>query len=166
MLEQVQKVHHGHWNSVNPRWLVSLERNSSEHELSALFMSLAMLMWHYVAYSERYTLDMEPYYKSWEPVSIKVFSSMRSPSVRQTKHICVFRLKSFLRDSKHLKLVTLCSRRAVACFRITFNRQKTGNYVGMPDDMKSVESLEFCQCLQSRMVLDSLSLHVTLKCYG
>ncbi|PIC16351.1 hypothetical protein B9Z55_022987 [Caenorhabditis nigoni] len=36
--------------------------------LAGLFMSVAMLLWHYVAYSERYTLDMEPYYKSWEPV--------------------------------------------------------------------------------------------------
>uniref|UniRef100_A0A1I7TCW3 CX domain-containing protein n=1 Tax=Caenorhabditis tropicalis TaxID=1561998 RepID=A0A1I7TCW3_9PELO len=36
--------------------------------LAGLFMSVAMLLWHYVAYSERYTLDVEPYYKSWEPV--------------------------------------------------------------------------------------------------
>uniref|UniRef100_A0A8R1DXL0 Uncharacterized protein n=1 Tax=Caenorhabditis japonica TaxID=281687 RepID=A0A8R1DXL0_CAEJA len=39
--------------------------------IAGLFMSLAMLMWHYVAYAERYTLDMEPYYRSWEPVSFR-----------------------------------------------------------------------------------------------
>ncbi|KAF1747389.1 hypothetical protein GCK72_023851 [Caenorhabditis remanei] len=36
--------------------------------LAALSMSIAMLLWHYVAYSERYTLNVEPYYQSWEPV--------------------------------------------------------------------------------------------------
>ncbi|CAI2356658.1 unnamed protein product [Caenorhabditis sp. 36 PRJEB53466] len=36
--------------------------------LAGLFMSFAMVLWHYVAYSERHTLDVEPYYKSWEPV--------------------------------------------------------------------------------------------------
>ncbi|CAB3399761.1 unnamed protein product [Caenorhabditis bovis] len=36
--------------------------------IAALAMCLSMIGWHYVAYSERYSLDMEPYYKSWEPV--------------------------------------------------------------------------------------------------
>ncbi|CAL2049604.1 unnamed protein product [Caenorhabditis brenneri] len=36
--------------------------------LAGLSMSVAMLLWHYVSYSERYILDMEPHYKSWEPV--------------------------------------------------------------------------------------------------
>ncbi|CAI5456211.1 unnamed protein product [Caenorhabditis angaria] len=36
--------------------------------IASLAMCLAMMGWHYVAYSERYLLDMEPYYKSWESV--------------------------------------------------------------------------------------------------
>ncbi|CAD6193032.1 unnamed protein product [Caenorhabditis auriculariae] len=36
--------------------------------VASLAMSLAMFGWHYVAYTDRNVLDMEPYYKSWEPV--------------------------------------------------------------------------------------------------
>lgn len=49
--------------------ITDLKQKTGYVQFSGLSMSVAMLLWHYVAYSERYTLDVEPYYKSWEPVS-------------------------------------------------------------------------------------------------
>uniref|UniRef100_A0A0K0E0V9 MARVEL domain-containing protein n=1 Tax=Strongyloides stercoralis TaxID=6248 RepID=A0A0K0E0V9_STRER len=35
---------------------------------SVLFLSAAMISWHYVLYLERNVLDIQPFYKAWEPI--------------------------------------------------------------------------------------------------
>ena len=37
---------------------------------SVLFLASGMALWHYVNYMERYVLETDPFYKSWEPVCV------------------------------------------------------------------------------------------------